>query len=362
MTTNKTNKKRILMIGPDDAGMGGMATVVNIYRQAGMFDRYRVRYIVSHRVGGAICKLRSLVLAWLATMHCMLRGRIGLMHVHTASDASFWRKTLFLLPAFVFGVPTILHVHGATFRDFFERECGPVRRSIVRFVLRHCSRVIALSATWKDWIIQASPGSRVDVIYNAVFVPSSVVAWEQRQPGAVLSLGVLGKRKGSYDLVAAAARVLANRADVHLRLGGDGELDQVAAHAKALGVADRVALLGWVRDADRDRQLASASVYALPSYHEGLPMSVLEAMAAGLPILSTPVGGIPEAVTHGVEGFLVPPGDVECIARHLERLLSEPGLAQRMGEAARRKIQCQFSVDAMLPKLERLYAELGVRA
>lgn len=354
--------KQLVMIGPDYDGLGGIASVVTVYRRSGLFDRYLMTYIVTHRVGSGAAKLRVMASAWLAFMYCIVRRRIGLVHAHAASRASFWRKSAFLLPAFAFGVPTILHLHGAAFEDFFERECGPVRKAIIRFVFRRCSRVIALSDTWKRWIEQVCPGARVEVIYNAVFVPPATVPWERRQRGAVLSLGVLGKRKGSYDLVAAAARVSANCPELHLRLGGDGELGQVSAHAKSLGVADRVALLGWVRGADRDHQLASASVYALPSYNEGLPMSILEAMAAGLPILSTPIGGIPEAVTHGVEGFLVPPGDVEAIARHLERMLDDAELARRMGEAARRKIQDKFSVDDMLPKVERLYAELGISA
>jgi glycosyltransferase involved in cell wall biosynthesis len=100
-------------------------------------------------------------------------------------------------------------------------------------------------------------------------------------------------------------------------------------------------------------------LYALPSYNEGLPMSVLEAMAAGLPVLATPVGGIPEAVSDGVEGFLVAPGDVAALAARLAQLLQDDGLAQRMGAAARRKVETTFSSQAVLPHVEKMYQELG---
>jgi glycosyltransferase involved in cell wall biosynthesis len=163
-----------------------------------------------------------------------------------------------------------------------------------------------------------------------------------------------------YDLLSAAARVKANCPSLKLRLGGDGELAQVANYAHELGLEGQVEMLGWVSGKEKETELNKAWLYALPSYHEGLPMSILEAMAAGLPILSTPIAGIPEAVTDGVEGFLVPPGDVEMLADRLEKLLNEPGLARQMGAAARKKVEDSFSSQVVLPKLEHMYSELGV--
>ena len=130
--------------------------------------------------------------------------------------------------------------------------------------------------------------------------------------------------------------------------------------AEELGIADHVELLGWVRGEDKERLLATAVLYVLPSYNEGLPVSVLEAMAAGLPILTTPVGGIPEAVTDGVEGFLVEPGDVRTLADRLERLLADADLARRMGVAARHKVEAAFSANAVVPQLEAMYAAMGL--
>ena len=129
--------------------------------------------------------------------------------------------------------------------------------------------------------------------------------------------------------------------------------------ASELGLADQVNLLGWVGPDDKPTYLARATVYALPSYAEGLPMSVLEAMAAGVPVVTTPVGGIPEAVTDGVEGFLVEPGDIETLRARLTQLLEDSELAVRMGEAGRRKVKSSFSSAVIMPKLENMYIELG---
>lgn len=349
----------IVMLGTRFDTMGGISSVVNVYRAGGLFERCRITYLATHCDGGARQKLSIFMRALFRFAALLLTGRMGLLHVHLSSRASFWRKTCFLLPAYAFRIPTILHLHGSEFAVFYEQECGAVAQRLVRFVFNSASRVVVLSENWRHWVQGISHNPHVVAIYNPVVTPHQPRPWQNRTPGVVLFLGRLGKRKGVYDLLAAAQQVAVRCPALMLRLGGDGELEQVTDDARQRGLSERVALLGWVRGEDKERHLDEAWLYALPSYHEGLPMSILEAMAAGLPILSTPIAGIPEAVTDGVEGFLVPPGDTVALAARLEQLLTEPGLACRMGEAARRKVETTFSAETILPKIERLYAELG---
>ncbi|HEY0586362.1 MAG TPA: glycosyltransferase family 4 protein [Pseudoduganella sp.] len=350
--------KTIVMLGTGMDTMGGIASVVRVYEQAGMLRRFGVRYLATHCDGSKWRKLRVMLSAYAAFAWMLLRGQVGLVHAHVASRASFWRKSGFFLLAFAARVPAILHLHGAEFAIFYSEECGPWRRRFIRFIFDRSTRVVVLSEAWRRWVEGMSRKAHVVAIYNPVLLPVAS-AWEQRRRGAVLSLGRLGRRKGSYDLLQAAARVASQGSALELRLGGDGELDAVRERAAQLGIANQLNLLGWVGAESRQQQLALASLYALPSYNEGLPMSVLEAMAAGLPVLATPVGGIPEAVADGVEGFLVEPGDVDALAARLAQLLEDEALARRMGEAARRKVESTFSSDAVLPQVERLYRELG---
>jgi glycosyltransferase involved in cell wall biosynthesis len=198
------------------------------------------------------------------------------------------------------------------------------------------------------------------VIYNPVQLPSTITPFETRETHTLLFLGRLGERKGSYDLLRAVASISDDFPDLKLLMGGDGEIEKIRVEAQRLGIADKVELLGWVRGPDKTALLTRASVYVLPSYNEGLPMSVLEAMAAGLPVISTPIGGIPEAVTDGVEGNLVKPGDVDAFSAALRRLLSDPSLRRQMGEAARLKVETVFSMDRIVPQIEALYRELSV--
>ena len=120
-------------------------------------------------------------------------------------------------------------------------------------------------------------------------------------------------------------------------------------------------VLGWVSGAAKERELAQATIYVLPSYAEGLPMGVLEAMAAGTPTIATTVGGIPDAIEDEVTGFLVEPGDIQTLTERIAQLLADAELRSRFAVAARAKIVSTFSADAVLAQLERLYGKLGAQ-
>lgn len=351
--------KHIVMMGTSPDTKGGVSAVVQVYQQVGLFQRFPIRYVTTHRDGGAAVKLRAMLGAYCELLGILVRGEASLLHVHVASRASFWRKYGLFLMARMWGVPTMLHLHGGGFARFYEAECGPVRRWLVRSLFDRVTRIVVLSGEWDQWVRGMTRNRKVEALYNPVIVDATVADWSARDPASVLTLGRLNKSKGTYDLLQAMAQLPSGLSHARTRLGGDGELDQAGAKAKSLGIADRVELLGWVGPGDKPHLLGTATVYALPSYYEGLPMSVLEAMAAGMPVVTTPVGGIPEAVTDGVEGFLVQPGDTDALRDRLQRLLSDPELARRMGEAGRRKVETTFASGIIMPRLESMYLELG---
>lgn len=348
---------QILMIGTALDTQGGVSSVVNVLREGGLFERCGIEYIASHRDGGAPAKLATAFAGWLCCMGRLLGGRVAALHVHMASRASFWRKLLFILPAFALGVPVIVHLHGGGFRQFYAEESPALVRRLIRYVFEKAARVIVLSERWKAWVSSAFPQARVVSIYNPVVLPQ-VPDFEAREASAVLFLGRVGANKGALDLIEAVARIREAFPSVRLCMGGDGDIEGARRHAAALGLAGQVELPGWVRGAEKQALLEKAAVYVLPSYQEGLPMSVLEAMAAGLPVVSTPVGGIPEAVSDGVEGYLVQPGDINSLSECLARLLGDADLRRRMGEAGRKKVERLFSTDVVIPQFEAVYAEL----
>ncbi len=356
MKKNKT----IIMLGTRLDTMGGIASVVNVYIASGLFERISILYIASHCDGNRLAKLMIFFYAFIRIIFLLITGQLGGVHAHVASRVSFWRKSLLLMPCFIFRIPVIFHLHGGEFAIFYEKECGSLRKSYVRYVFKRARCIIVLSPFWKKWLQSISSNQNILVIYNPVLAPEFSDILPYRDSDNILFLGRLGHGKGSYDLLSAIALLATKHLHLKLFMAGDGEIENIRSRSFGLGISEHVELLGWIGSTDKESYFASAKLFILPSYNEGLPMSILEAMAHGLPIISTPVGGIPEAVTDGVEGFLVKPGDVGAIADRIDRLLSEPGLAERMGAAARRKIETTFSAEVILPQIEKLYTDMRI--
>jgi glycosyltransferase involved in cell wall biosynthesis len=353
------NARHIVMLGTAFETKGGISSVVNVYRQAGLFERFPVIYLATHTDGRALEKMRVCAVAWLRYIALLVRGKVALTHVHISTGMSFWRKLLFFFPALLVGSPSVLHLHGADFDEFYD-EGGRQRKWAIRTLFDKAAGIIVLSRSWRRWARGISCNPLIVSIYNPVAVPAAV-DYSLRNPSCILFLGQLGDRKGTYDLLHAIPRLLHKHPQLRLVLAGDGESVRVKAEVDRLSLHGHVDVLDWVSGRNKSALLERAAIYVLPSYCEGLPMSVLEAMAVGLPVVCTPVGGVPEAVTDGREGWMVMPGDVAALADALDSLLSQHDLRRHMGEAARHKIETLFSVTHVLPQVEQLYEQLGAQ-
>jgi glycosyltransferase involved in cell wall biosynthesis len=295
----------------------------------------------------------------------LVTRRASLVHAHVAAHGSFWRKASFLTLARIFGVPTILHLHASQVRDFYERDCGHVQRRIVKHVLQNASTVIVLSRRLQMYVGTIAPSARTVTIHN--FVDNARIEAEAKRTSVgrsstlLLFLGEIGQRKGINDLIRALPEISRSIPDVRLVAGGSGDIEVVRRSAWELGIEKHVSLPGYVSGPEKFRLLAEAAIYVLPSYNEGVPISILEAMSVGLPIVTTPVGGIPDVIRDGEEGFLVAPGSIDQLAHRIIELLSNEDLRYRMGENARRRLRTEYSPEASLGALMALYRSHGAQ-
>lgn len=356
----RMKRKRIVMIGPSVKSLGGVASVVSGYVEAGLFDRWDIAYLNTHVEGSKAKKLVTAFSALHGLVRLLLRNEVALLHVHASDRVSFWRKFIYIMIAFAAGRPVVLHMHAGTFMQFYHDRCGWLAKWIVRVVLEKSSFVIGLSSQWKSSLRSITKGANVVCIFNSVSMPPvrDVLPQLERRR-IILFLGRLGQGKGTYDLLQAVARIRPKFPDIELQCGGDGELEQVTNRAKELGIGENVKILGWVQGDEKQRRIDEASIYVLPSYHEGMPMGVLEAMASGVSVITTQVGGIPDVIESGVDGILIEPGDVKALAQALESLLGDADLRTSIGLAARQKIVEHFSAEKILPQLEEIYIRLG---
>jgi len=345
------------MVGTTLEGRGGVAAMVSMLRRAGLFERERVRYVATHGEGGRGAKaLHALRGLWQSVRLCLRAHPV--VHVHAASHASFVRKSIVLLCARRAGCKTIFHLHGGGFRRFALEEAGGPMRRWIRHTLETSSLVIALSDSWAQFVRGFAPGARVAVVPNAVPLPPRSAPGVE-VPQRILFLGRIEAAKGVHELLAAGATLARDFPALRLVFGGDGDLAGLRRRAAELGIAERIECPGWLDAGAVATELARAAVFCLPSHAEGLPMSMLEAMAAGKAVVASAVGGIPETLRDGDNGLLVPPRDEEALARALARLMDDGVLRERLAERARTTIEQHYSTEVVCGQLSAIYRELA---
>lgn len=350
---------RVAMLGPARTVRGGVSAVVNAILDALSDDGPEVRYIATHVDGPKFVKTLAAIAGTVRLVVAILCWRPQVVHLHMASYASFARKSTLATIARALRRRVIVHVHGAEFEVFFKGAAALTKSAITRTLTR-ADLVIALSAGWQRKLARIAPKARIRVLPNPVptseFSPLAEGKPDvARGGGNVLFLGAFSKRKGIYDLIEAMADVVRARPDVLFELGGDQDVDEVERLIEQRDLSENVRLLGWVRGGEKLATFARAHVYVLPSYHEGLPIGVLEAMAAGLPVVTTPVGGLPEVVKDRVNGFLVTPGDVRALASAILALLDDPDLRRRMGAANAELVRSRHDAELVARTLVSWY-------
>ena len=285
-----------------------------------------------------------------------LRGRVGVLHVHVAANGSVARKALFVLLGRAFRRPVVLHMHGADFEEFHAR-LPALGRWAVNAVFRAASAVVALGTRPRAHAL-ATLGverRRLHVLANAV--PDAPLV-ERCHDGIcrLLFLGALTERKGLAELLTALATPsvagLAWRVDVV----GDGAVDVWMERAARLGLSQRVRFHGWAPSETARAMLGASDVLVLPSRQEGLPMAILEAMAAGVAVVATDVGAVADAVIDGQTGALVPARDVNALAAALSQVIASSEQRERFARAGRARFEADFTIDGYAARLAALFA------
>jgi glycosyltransferase involved in cell wall biosynthesis len=351
---------KVLMLGPHLSNMGGVASVEQIYFRVWDHRRYHLKHIATFVNAPKLVKLFVALWALVQCLWQLLFWRPDLVHIHFSWAASFYRKSLFAMLVRVMGPKLILHCHAPDFEVFYERQ-GKLGQRYIRFILGLSDRLLVIAEQWRLFFEGLSLDVPILTLYNPVSYPQSISRPDDERRQVVLFLGRLGQRKGTYDILQAIPLVLEDCPETEFWFGGDGDVEQVREIASAQPWAEHVHLLGWVRGEDKEKALARASMLLLPSRHEGLGMALLEAMAHGLPVLGTEVGGIPEVVIDGETGFLIHPGDVEAMAQRITSLLEDRDLQARMGAAARQRILDTFEASAVIRQLFAVYDSLESR-
>lgn len=346
---------KVLMIGAGREVRGGVSSVVNGYYEAGLDKMCELTYLPTMQDGSKIKKL--LVAVWARFRFESLIKQQDILHVHMSADNSFYRKAVFIRKAYKEKKKIIIHMHGSTFDLFYQERCNEMQKKEVREIFGMADKVIALSEDWKEFLSNSiCEADKIEVIYNAVKMPEPYQKDYANQK--MLFLGILGKRKGTYDLIEVLPEIFKKYPQAHVYFGGDGERAEAEELCIKKGIAEQVTFLGWVRGTEKETLLKECSIYVLPTYHEGMPMSILEAMSYGMAVVSTYAGGIPHLIQNEENGLLCEAGDKEALREKLSKLLEDVKLRERLGHNAVDTIKRDFNVKVSVQKLKTLYMEL----
>jgi glycosyltransferase involved in cell wall biosynthesis len=341
---------RVLMLGPGLDVQGGVSAVERMLLAALPAD-IAATHIATMVEGSKAQKLG----VFLKALFRASRERPDIVHIHFASRASSIRKMSLARLARARGCKVILHAHGGGYPDYWKTLSALARRATAR-VLREADALIVLGERWRDFFVSVGVApERIAILPNPVALPARVPQRTPRERTLFAYLGLIAHHKGSFDLVDAVARLApTTRARMRVVIAGNGAGAELARRVAAHGIQSCIELRDWLNPAQRDALLNDAEVFVLPSDHEGLPMSLLEAMAWGLAPLCTPVGAIPELVRHEANGLLTPPHDIDALAAGLERLALDGALRARLGGAARERVE-PLAIERYAPKLCALY-------
>jgi glycosyltransferase involved in cell wall biosynthesis len=351
----------ILMIGAHPYKVkGGVSACVRNILSSDIGRKYRIYYIATMVDGLWIVKLGWAIRSLVIFLFNLIFTRVSLVHIHGSKYASFYRKIIFIILAKVWRKKIIFHCHSGKFDQFYFH--GPDwQKSLIRWVLSLPDRIVVLSPHWALLFSQIVPISKLIILENAEpleFYQSKGVTCSKASEPTILFAGLLTENKGVFDLISIVPELANKIPSVRVLLAGTGDLKKIDSLVKSHGVAGSVQLLGWLDPEHLIGLYHQSHLFVLPSYYEGLPMVILEAMACGLPIVSTKVGGIPELIEEGQNGHLINPGDRKALLEILITLLADTTLREVMGQNNIQKIRENYNIPIFIQKLESLYGEL----
>ena len=353
--------QHICMIVPDPMVHGGIASVTAGYYGSRLEKDYRITYVQSYCDGGKKDKLRKALQAYRQFRKILRRDPPELVHIHSSFGPSFYRKLPFILMADRAGIPVVNHIHGSAFDELYTNAPGWKKR-LVRDVYGKCTRMIALTEHWKEVLSAAYPGERIRVIPNySVSFPQAQDAAHQAkrfERQQILYLGVLTEGKGMKEMPEVIRRVTDRVPGACFVLGGLGDRELVTQGLSDEIIKHHLIFPGWVRGEEKERLLEESCVFLLPSHMEAMPMSLLEAMGYGLPMVTTRVGGIPNLTGEGPQAALCPVGDSAAMAEAVCRLLENRGAWEAACLASLQRAKTEYSFDVHLHRIEAVYREV----
>lgn len=351
---------KVLEIGPSpNRSKGGMAAVIKgIQEDRVINSQFDIGIHESYIDGHVIKRLLFSIYAYLK-FFCVYR-KFDIFHIHLASYGSTFRKGYYVRLLKKKGKRVVLHIHGGEYLIFLE-NLSEKKRKVVCDIWNKADCIIVLSDKWKEEFKKLFKNSNIVVVGNGIDVEQFEYAKcdIEKHKKNFLMLGRLGRGKGVYDIIEAAKYVKDYYPDLKIYMAGDGDIEQVKKAVEYADLESQIEILGWIDFDKKMEVMKKVSTILLPSYNEGLPMTILEGMAAGKVIISTNVGGIPEVVTSSENGILIEPGNIKELSNGMLKIAEDGSFDKKCSENNIRKILKNYDRKIMHEKIATLFISLN---
>lgn len=348
---------KVLMVGNHPSVKGGISSVISqLLEHDWSENNIKMKFIPTYIEANTLLKIVYYFIAYFKIRNIIRKDKPDVVHIHMSYKGSFFRKYQIHKLCKKYGVADIVHLHGSEFEKWFN-SCH--QKKMVKSLLSECNKVIVLGRKWNDIILNIEPKTRIFVIENTVSIPYDTVHFDAQFK--VLFMGVLIKRKGVFDLIEAikCLKESARVSNIKFIIAGTGiEEEALRKKSNQYGLESYIDFVGWISGQEKTDLYKKCQIAVLPSYNEGLPISILEAISYGMPVIATDVGDISSAVLNGVNGYLIQPGDEKELADKIYKISSSKKLYDKLSKASRQLADFKFSDREYYLKMASLYRKL----
>lgn len=338
--------KRVLIVATSRKTRGGITSVIKAHEMGEQWKKYHCKWIETHRDGYTLRKIFYFIKA--ICQFILLIPFYDIIHVHIAAVE---RKIPFIFIAKLLRKKILVHLHVPDPQTSILSQ----KKNLYGWCFKKANIVLVLSSQWKKLLTDTYHINNVIILYNPC---PKVERKNLSTKKEILYAGTITERKGYKDLLCAFSTIAKQHKDWYINFIGNGEIDKGISLSNELQISNQVHFKGWVQGKNKEKEFQEAAIYCLPSYAEGFPMGVLDAWAYGIPVICTPVGGLPDIIINGKNCLIFEPGDIKGLTNNLLLLIENEDLRRKLHIASCKLADEQFNILTINKQLDKIYSSL----
>lgn len=343
---------KVIVLGPGRNTRGGISMVIKEYENTKLWKDFNCKWIETYIDKSNGHKIFYFIKGFFT--YILNISRYDIIHIHISWSTTAFRKMFFFPLAKLLNKKIIVHLHSAAEPIINSKFQFPYK-----FMFKHADLTIFLANGISSELNKHFQIKKSVVLYNPCLNHKTNSPNSVKKEKQILFAGTITQKKGYLDLIQSFSLIAHKYPEWKLIFAGNGEIENAKRLAKDLHIEEQVIFKGWVNREEIQVLFEKASILCLPSYTEGFPMAVLDAWSYGVPVITTPVGGLPDVLISGINALVFEPGDLNKLAKLLEELIIDDSLRKRISDESIKLSQDKFSIATISKQLSELYSSLS---